>query len=528
MSLASLAGPDRRADTLGMTVTTHPARWPLFAEVLVVAAGIASLGVLWSREWQDLAEPAMSHDLPALAAGAQERWTGLYAGTKKIGWSLGRRSPVEGGVLVQERSQLRLVLLGQPNDITVLSDVELDAGGRTRSLLAQIRTEVQGVPVTLRAEGRAVGLGMDIELFQAGARLSSVHLDDVPATPATLYEQVAARGPKVGDRVDLPWFNPLALAPGRATVTVGDEVECQLPGGGPERCWALQVETNGQRLRAVVTKSGVRVEETEEGGLGLRLQAESAEDARGKGWAGEEDGLDLIALSAVPIDRPLPGGGRALRRLALKVDGDAADSLLAAWHGARWRPDEGTIEIVAAPLPAPTGALLPVQDRALAPYLRSTSASPSDHPEIRSAAGTIVGDELRPVDAARRLNAWVHDNLDKVPVASFPNAVEVLRSRRGDCNEHTTLYVALARAIGLPARIAAGIVYTEAIYADGAFYYHAWPEVYLEGQWVAIDPTFGQFPADATHLKLVEGDIDQQMALMGVIGRLRLRWLEAE
>ena len=78
------------------------------------------------------------------------------------------------------------------------------------------------------------------------------------------------------------------------------------------------------------------------------------------------------------------------------------------------------------------------------------------------------------------------------------------------------LYVALARALGLPARTAAGVVYVR-----GRFYYHAWPEVWL-GQWVAVDPTFGQFPADASHLRFVVGGLARQVELMRLIGQLRL------
>ncbi len=79
-------------------------------------------------------------------------------------------------------------------------------------------------------------------------------------------------------------------------------------------------------------------------------------------------------------------------------------------------------------------------------------------------------------------------------VRSLPSAAEVLRTRVGDCNEHTALFVALARAAGLPARIAVGLVYLR-----GGFYYHAWPEVYVEergrGLWLPVDPTLNQFPA---------------------------------
>jgi transglutaminase-like putative cysteine protease len=64
---------------------------------------------------------------------------------------------------------------------------------------------------------------------------------------------------------------------------------------------------------------------------------------------------------------------------------------------------------------------------------------------------------------------------------------------------------------------------------NGGFYYHAWPEVYLgESQkWVPVDPTFGQFPADASHVKLVEGDLDKQVEILGVMGRLGFKLVES-
>jgi hypothetical protein len=44
---------------------------------------------------------------------------------------------------------------------------------------------------------------------------------------------------------------------------------------------------------------------------------------------------------------------------------------------------------------------------------------------------------------------------------------------------------------------------------------------------VAVDPTFGQLPADATHIKLVEGDLDRQVEILGVLGKLKLSLIEA-
>jgi hypothetical protein len=126
------------------------------------------------------------------------------------------------------------------------------------------------------------------------------------------------------------------------------------------------------------------------------------------------------------------------------------------------------------------------------------------------------------VRAAEALNEWVNENLEKRITVSVPSAVEVLETRRGDCNEHTVLYVALARAVGIPARTAAGLVYS-----DGSFFYHAWPEIYLNG-WVAVDPTFGQFPADAAHLRFTIGGLARQMELVRLIGHLQLDVLDTE
>ena len=89
---------------------------------------------------------------------------------------------------------------------------------------------------------------------------------------------------------------------------------------------------------------------------------------------------------------------------------------------------------------------------------------------------------------AERLTRHVNAMLEKKPTVSLPSAREVLRTKIGDCNEHTVLYVAMARAIGIPARIAVGLTFVR-----GAFYYHAWPEVYLDegagrGYWLPVDP----------------------------------------
>ena len=135
-------------------------------------------------------------------------------------------------------------------------------------------------------------------------------------------------------------------------------------------------------------------------------------------------------------------------------------------------------------------------------------------------AAEVVGDMKAPLDKARAIYQWVNRQVDKEMTISLPSALDVLHTMKGDCNEHTYLAVALARAAGLPAKVTVGLAHHE-----GAFYYHAWPAIYAGG-WLEMDPTWGQETVDATHIALVEGEMEQQVQLIKVIGQLKIRVLE--
>ena len=66
-----------------------------------------------------------------------------------------------------------------------------------------------------------------------------------------------------------------------------------------------------------------------------------------------------------------------------------------------------------------------------------------------------------------------------------------------------------------------GVVYSG---QHGGFLYHTWNEPWIEGRgWQAVDPTLGQLNADATHVKLIEGESLAQLApLAGMVGKARV------
>ena len=182
-----------------------------------------------------------------------------------------------------------------------------------------------------------------------------------------------------------------------------------------------------------------------------------------------------------------------------------------------------TVEIVqAAALEAHAAPYrLPSRDTALARWLAPEPLIQSHDPRIAAQARRVIERERAPARVAELLTHWVHRTLRRAipPPGSVPSAVKVLETARGDCNDATTLFVALARSTGLPARTVGGL-----IYLNGRFYYHAWAEVYLN-DWIAVDPTFDQFPADAAHVPIATGGLARQIELVPLVGRLKLEVL---
>jgi transglutaminase-like putative cysteine protease len=177
----------------------------------------------------------------------------------------------------------------------------------------------------------------------------------------------------------------------------------------------------------------------------------------------------------------------------------------------------GDTLVVTRPVPRDPGYRLPYAlAGAPAEALAAEPLIQVDDRGIRRLAREIAGHHRDPVEVAKRLTQAVYVRLEKDISLTVPSAVAVLEAGRGDCNEHTVLYVALARAVGLPARTAVGLVHV-----GGRFYYHAWPEVWL-GDWTPVDPTLGQFPADASHLRFLQGGLARQVELLRLIGRLQL------
>jgi transglutaminase-like putative cysteine protease len=504
----------------------------------VLALWVAGLGLLVHRELfrprvERLAEAGMR-----VTPGAQ--YYAVLQGGRQIGFASSTVDTTEGGITVVDYLVADLPIAGRIHRASARSSARLSRALRVQ----QFRLDVDADLAPIRASGRVVNDTMVLAV--GGIRGEPVDTQrialDGPVLLPTLVPLAVALGeqPRVGDSFTLPVFDPIAMAPRDVKVTVAAEslfvvhdtsvmnpVTKRWEGALPDtiRAWRLASSSNGRAgFDGWVDAQGriVRVEQL----LGLTLETRPYEVAFQNWKADEASRVDIVTAdrdiyetTAISARKPLRSNLRELRVALTGVDLREFDV-----KGYRQRLQGDTLTItredssaLRADYRLPAGA----RSGMMALFLDPEPLLEVRSPEIRSLASRLRGTETDPRVVAERINRWVHDSLKKEITLGIPSALATLHARVGDCNEHTQLYVAIARAAGIPARVAAGLTYL-----DGKFYYHAWPEVWLQ-KWVAVDPTFGQFPADAAHLRFTVGGLGRQADLLRLMGALHIDVLSA-
>ena len=105
----------------------------------------------------------------------------------------------------------------------------------------------------------------------------------------------------------------------------------------------------------------------------------------------------------------------------------------------------------------------------------------------------------------------------------YASALEVARSKRGDCTEHALLLAAIGRAGGIPTRVLTGFAYVSEFAGErGVFVPHAWIEARVEGGWVGYDAALGDFNSGHIALALGDGDPTRFYASINLLGSMRI------
>ncbi len=155
----------------------------------------------------------------------------------------------------------------------------------------------------------------------------------------------------------------------------------------------------------------------------------------------------------------------------------------------------------------------------------SETINSNDEGIIRLASELVKGeDDL--YAAVYKIADWtknnINYNLSTLTAEVSQKASWVLQNKQGVCDELTSLFIALSRAVGIPARFVSGIAYTNSELFPERWGPHGWAEVYFPGYgWVPFDVTYAEYGwVDPTHIKFKDSvDSDEPSTYYNWIGR---------
>jgi hypothetical protein len=484
---------------------------------LIVGFWLVMLGILVGRQLKE--RGTVSHGrAPTTVPRSGERWLAISTGGKRIGTLHVATGPAtdEGrvGAALRFDAELRVRVLDTPTELRVEGRLWRAVGDGDGTVDLDVTSGEHAVHIVgavhdgiLRGTVRTAGASIPVH-SRVGA---------LPTDEESLLGLTPGAGLEPGKEASFETIDPFTLRPAPAYARCVRE-ETLTVGGRRVATRLIEIKVGNTTITAWLDAAGEVVQADVP--FGIRLRRISREEAGTPLDPSELPEL-LATLNVAPTGlRPRRGA----HRIVVGVTG--VPVRLLPTDDTQTLAADGTSLIVASPTVADArpGGAAENAGSGMATYLACNAFVQCDQPAIRELAASIVHGETHPWARALLLERWVNRNLTKRPVPALPSALDVLATREGDCTEHTVLFTALARAVGLPTRMAAGLVWSDEI---DAFAYHAWPEVYV-GRWVWTDPTLGQPVADATHVKLATGGIEDWRGVAAFLGRVRLEVKEIE
>ena len=435
-------------------------------------------------------------------------WMTIYNNGKKLGYAVNSIfNRGENGYGISSTSWLKTVVAGFEANITFESRVSVDTLFRLEEFDFKLLSE----QFTTHVSGKKIGSLLRIDIIHGQDTTHFEH--SVPEEMSTylgIQPLITQHGIQQGDKIKIPAFDPISMEM--------DEVEVSHEG---TEVLTIQGEKMDLNRIKIVFKGIPAIRWLDDSGLtwreetimGMMMERTTPE----KAMAIENSGLssvDLLDVYAIPTDMEIENPPE-LSSLVLEFDGVDSKYFHQMESQRQTIINESPLQIQFRPIPS-----LNTQSDTTKYLLGTDIIQPFDQ-KIQKTVSQIVDSNNTVYEKAEKIRRWVYEELQKFPVVSLASAVEILERKMGDCSEHTALYTSLARSAGIPTKIHVGLVYL-----NGKFFYHAWPVVLIDQQWVSIDPTLGQTIADATHIALLETDYSNLSDLLPVLGRISIRVLE--
>lgn len=444
----------------------------------------------------------------------EENWMAIYSGDKRVGYSYNSIKLDKEFLIVKELTNLRINLLGKDSDVYTEGTYKLE-GYKILSFEYEMKSE----SINLKSYGKRIGDNLEITMESVSGKTErKLPIKQELILPSLIPKLLIENELNIGDKFTFKLFEPLYILMGIdepiSTHKVVNKESVSIPLGEFDT-YKIDSDFMGSQTTSWINDKGQVIKQE------FPPELTSIKETKSEILNKKNSSFDIVKKTSIPSNIKLENSDK-LKYMKIKLDGIEASDGFDINDRYRQFLDDQILKIKSQNLYTELNSYnLPYDSSEHIDLTKADFLIQSDDKDIVSITNKVIGGEKDPVKAAQKINDWIYKNLKKSATVSLPNAKDVLKTKVGDCNEHAALFSAMARAAGIPTKTVLGIMYY-----DGSFYYHAWNEVYV-GKWVAIDSTYGQFPADATHIKLIEGNLAKSAEILKVVGKLNIEIIDA-
>ncbi len=343
------------------------------------------------------------------------------------------------------------------------------------------------------------------------------------------------KGLKKGVAYSVKVFSPSTMQALDAQVRIGAKQDVDLLG----RVVALtEVETiitvpgAGEMATKSYVDDGHRMQKSIMPAMGMQIEVVACDKAFA---LSDNDVVDFLGrfLLASPVELSLSdlGPGKAITYYLAPNAGAALRIPSSDNQTVRWMQD-GKVAVRVEAVSAEGGSAFPYKgsEPEALKALKATQYVQSDAEQVVSLARRAVAGAKDTAEAVKQIESFVGEYITEKDLSiGYASAVEVAASKQGDCSEHAVLAAALCRAVGIPARVATGVAYSEGFLGqEHIFGAHAWTEAYVGGKWVGLDATRSPQGFGPGHIMLATGNGDPGdfFGIVSTLGQFKIEKVE--
>ena len=440
----------------------------------------------------------------------QTYWYDIYAGKKKIGFASTSYEKAGNEIIIKDEREIKVIRNGKEDILTqklkCLSDLSYSI--KSFEYVSHFKDE-KGIKASAEIDDE------DIIFFLESADKRKVFKTPIKGKgfylPTTLIPALVQKRPATGSAFTVPMLDFTNLSINNIRVVL-DEIK-------PIKAGANVLSLYKFKAGNIIwwgSEKGIVVKEENPAGMTLYSQTERiAKDPSDKII------FDYTALPVLKSDVLIPNPEK-LGLLKIKITGFALDPQIYVDNVARLKNNVLTIKKEDAAQLKENTYPLPYKENRLQEYTTPDKWVRSDYEPLQNTGRIYARSNNNDAfQFAKYLTGYLFQLIKSTPIFVLSDSENILKNLSGDYLERSIMFASYSRAGGLPTRVAIGLVYI-----NGYFYFHTWPEVWLN-KWIPVDPTLAQFPADVTHIPLRIGALEDTASIANDLRSVTIEVLEA-